>query len=87
MGLKYIVTVNHDQDEKEEIFIFSDSVIHNCLAEGVGYLKNSFSDRNWKRERREVIAAGFTDGETCWGESESLRMKSRKELDAKLLRV
>ncbi len=82
--MKYIVTVNHDQKGKEEIFIFSNSVIHKSMAEVVKRMKNSAGMR-WEREDREVIAAGFTDGMACWGRSESLDIGSRGAQDAKLI--
>lgn len=82
--MKYIVTVNHDQKGKEEIIIFSNSIIHKCMAEVVKRIKNS-GGIGWEREDREVIAAGFTDGMACWGRSESLDLDSRGALDAKLI--
>ena len=39
----------------------------------------SESWRNWKRESWRPISAGFTNGETCYGRSESLNLDSRPE--------
>ena len=82
--MKYIVTGNIDTDE-QEIFIFSENIHHDCFAEFVGHYKTQ-KGGDWKRVRRQPISAGFTDGVKCWGYSETLKLKSRKHLDAELIK-
>lgn len=83
--MKYIVT--RDENGKEEIFIFPKVINHNEFAEVVNRAK-TFIDgnpRNWVHMRREPIAAGFFDGKTCYGHSETLRLRSRGRLDEMLI--
>lgn len=80
--MKYVVTA-HPDTNVEEIFIFPKSVHHDCFAEMIPYMKNQMYG-NWDRVHREPISAGFTDGNTCYGVSESLGLESRPE-DTKLL--
>ena len=49
------------------IVTFPDRVIHSDLAEDLEAIMG------------RVISAGFTDGETCWGKSISLRKESRPD--------
>lgn len=81
--MKYVVM--KDEDDKETIFIFDESIHHDCLAEMVGRIKNQ-SGGNWRRVHRTPVAAGFTDGVKCWGHSETLNLSSRGEEDAKLIK-
>lgn len=80
--MKYIVTRNLGNG-KEEIFIFPKSVNHDCMAEVLTHIKNQSWDR-WDREPRFPVSAGFTDGNTCYGRSESLDLDSRPQ-DKELL--
>lgn len=82
MKMKYIVT--EDENGVEDIFIFPAKVDHDCMAEMLARIKNQ-SWGNWERVYRRPIAAGFTDGKTCWGRSETLNMDSRKNVDANLI--
>lgn len=79
--MKYIVTRN--EEGKEEIFVFPKSVNHDCMAEVLGFIKNK-TYGNWERGFRKPVSAGFTDGKTCYGMSESLGIKSRPQ-DTELL--
>lgn len=81
--MKYIVM--EDGDGKETIVIFDESINHDCMAEVAGRIKNQ-TWGNWERVYRHPVAAGFTDGVKCWGMSETLNMKSRGEVDAKLIK-
>jgi len=81
--MKYVVM--KDTEGKETIFIFDESINHDCMAEVAGHIKNQ-SYGHWERVRRSPVAAGFTDGIKCWGLSESLDMKSRGDVDAKLIK-
>lgn len=85
--MKYVVT----QRETElvdvyirEIFIFEKAINHDCFAEMITRIKDQ-THGNWVRVKREVVSAGFTDGVTCYGESESLGLKSSKHDTALLL--
>ena len=80
--MKYVVTKT--QDGPEQIFIFEKSIDHYRFYEVLGYIKEGH-DRNWLRDFRELISAGFTDGKTCWGKSESLNKDSRPKEDTALL--
>lgn len=79
--MKYIVT--HSEEGKEEIFIFQKSINHDCMMESIEGIRNH-SWGNWERVFRQPISAGFTDGKTCYGRSESLNLDSRPQ-DTELL--
>jgi hypothetical protein len=82
--MKYIVTERLTGDHEEEIFIFPNSVDHDCMAEMLGRIKNQ-SWGNWERVPRVPISAGFVDPfGTCFGRSETLDLDSR-EADTELL--
>lgn len=80
--MKYIVT--KDENGKEEIFIFPKSINHDFFAEAVSRVKDG-TQRNWLRQQRKPIAAGFTDGKQCLGRSETLNLDSRGRLDEMLI--
>jgi hypothetical protein len=81
--MKYIVM---SLNGKEEIFVFPRTVDHDRMAEACEAIRFG-GDRNWRREYRdgECVAAGFIDGGKCHGRSETLGLKSRGEVDTKLL--
>ena len=81
--MKYIVTKT--PDDLEEIFLFSDTINHDCMTEVLQGIRNQTHD-NWERIRREPVSAGFVVGNECVGESISLHLKSRPEEDTALLR-
>jgi hypothetical protein len=72
--MKYIVT---ERDGIEEMFVFPDTINHDCMAEVLGRIKNT-THVTWKRVPRRPISAGFitVDGE-CYGRSETLNLDSR----------
>jgi hypothetical protein len=74
--MKYIVT--QQTDGKEEIFIFPNTVHHDCMAEILGHIKDK-SFGAWKRVCREPVSAGFVKDGQCVGESESLGISSRPQ--------
>lgn len=74
--MKYIVTKN--EEEVEEIFIFPESVHHDCMAEILDCIRNQ-SWGNWRRVGRKAISAGFIKGGLCTGRSESLSLSSRPQ--------
>ncbi|MNR53314.1 hypothetical protein D3C85_1733100 [compost metagenome] len=51
----------------------------------VARIKNQ-SGGNWERVRRTPIAAGFYDGKTCYGHSETLKLRSRGTKDEELIK-
>ena len=79
--MKYICT--EDSEGTKEIFVFPNSVNHDCMAEALQGIKNQ-THGNWRRVYRAPISAGFTDGQTCFGESETLGLIS-EESDTELL--
>lgn len=83
--MKYVVV--ESEEAGEQIFIFPKEVNHSDFAEIVSYIKwyPTIDSYNWERVYREPIAAGFTDGQSCYGRSESLNLDSRPE-DTKLLK-
>lgn len=87
--MKYIVTKT--EDGKKEIFIFPRSINHDDFAEVLSHVKRYtgliFGGReDWVREYREPVSAGFIDEDfNCYGESESLGLKSDPE-DTRLLK-
>lgn len=86
MTLKYIVT--QDEDGVEEIFVFPKRYNHDDFAEAVNTAKirSPNNHREWERHYKKPIAAGFVDGLTCHGRSETLDLPSRGERDSMLLR-
>lgn len=78
---KYVVMEN---EGVEEIFIFPITIDHDCFEEVTSYIKNQMNG-NWNRKRRKLLAAGFTDGEKCFGRSETLNIDSRGAIDEALL--
>ena len=81
--MKYVVTKT--QNGPEQIFIFEKGIDHDRFYEVLSYIKEG--DRDWKREFRKLISAGFTDGKICWGRSESLNKDSRPKEDTILLQT
>lgn len=84
--MKYIVMETFGADSVEEIFLFPNSVNHDCMAEVLSRIKNQ-TWGDWKRIGRMPVSAGFVNAEgTCYGESESLGLESRPSEDTELLR-
>lgn len=79
--MKYIVT---EREGIEELFVFPETINHDCMAEVVCRIKNH-THGNWQRIPRRPISAGFINerGE-CYGRSETLRLDSRNEEDTSL---
>ena len=81
--MKYICT--KDENDKEEIFTFPDAIDHDAMAEAIKSIKNQTTG-GWRRVYRKPISAGFVNvGRNCTGRSETLNLKSRKEIDTALL--
>lgn len=83
--MKYVVT--KDEDGVVELFMFPKQYHHDDFAETISGLKTFVNGNpdNWERKYKEPIAAGFTDGKTCFGRSETLDLDSRGRLDEMLL--
>lgn len=80
--MKYVVA--QVKDQKPQIFIFNKDIDHDKFAEVLSYIKTG-GTRDWKREFREIISAGFTDGKKCYGKSITLGRESRPLEDTALL--
>ncbi len=80
--MKYVVV--RIESGKEQLFIFPKAVNHDSFAEVLSHIREG-DHNNWKREYREPVSAGFTDGKTCYGRSESMNLDSREIKDTKLL--
>lgn len=72
--MKYIVTQR--QDGKEEMFIFADTVNHDCMAEAISHMRNQ-THGTWTRIDRTPVSAGFVEAGQCVGKSETLSLSSR----------
>jgi len=72
--MKYVVV--KPEGSEEQIFIFPLDVDHDEFAEILSYIKQG--GRNWTRPFRKPVSAGFTDGVTCFGRSETLNLDSRQ---------
>ena len=71
--MKYVVVESEEQGK--QLFIFPKNIDHDAFAEILSHMKVG-TPQNWKRVYREPVSAGFTDGKTCYGKSESLGIKS-----------
>lgn len=81
--MKYIVTQN--EQGNEEIFVFPNTINHDCMADALARIKTQMFS-NWERQFRIPIRAGFVSQNLqCYGRSESLDLDSNPELDNKLL--
>jgi len=80
--MKYVVV---SSKAGEQMFLLPRAINHKDFAEVLSYIKEGGS-RDWKREHRLPISAGFTDGVMCYGSSETLTLKSRLE-DTALLKA
>lgn len=83
MKTKYIV---FNIDGVESIFTFPAYVNHDDMADSCRNIK-TYEGLNWKRKhnRDAVVSAGFVINGKCQGRSETLDIKSREQIDTKLL--
>lgn len=85
MTMKYIVTTR--EDGIEEMFVFPDTINHDCMAEMLYRIKNH-NGNGWKRVPRRPISAGFiTVSGKCYGRSETLNLDSRGNEDTVLFNM
>ena len=80
--MKYVVVAS---EAGEQLMVFPGNINHDAFAEVLSHIKEG-SHSNWKRCYRKPISAGFTDGLTCYGRSESLNLKARIPADTALLK-
>ncbi len=73
--MKYVVA--ECQEQGKQLFIFPKNIDHDSFAEVLSYIKVG-NHQNWKRSFRDPVSAGFTDGKTCYGRSESLGLAADK---------
>lgn len=71
--MKYVVVESEEQGK--QLFTFPKNIDHDAFAEVLSYIKVG-TPQNWNRAYREPISAGFTDGVTCYGKSETLGLAS-----------
>ena len=79
--MKYVVVWS---EAGEHLFVFPKSINHDSFAEVLSYIKEG-TTRNWNRIHRSPVSAGFTDGLTCYGRSETLGLGSRV-IDTEILK-
>ena len=63
--MKYVCTI--DEENKKEIFFFEKHINHDWFYEVVGHMDDQF---------RRKSSAGFTNGVSCYGRSETLNLDS-----------
>lgn len=79
--MKYAVVL--DESGKEQLVIFPKAFDHDAFAEVLSRIR--VGGRNWRREFRKPVSAGFTNGRRCYGRSETLNLDSREFIDTELL--
>ena len=84
--MKYIVAQNEESEQNEiRIFIFEKGIDHDKFGITLGYGIRAGTRSNWWTESWRPISAGFTDGNTCYGRSETLNLDSDPIRDTNLL--
>lgn len=82
---KYIVVMN-SETEMEEIFTFPMTIDHDAMFEAIYRAKNCTREY-WTRNWRVAVSAGFVaSNNECYGESISMNLKSRNEVDTLILK-
>ena len=71
--MKYVVVA--DESGTEQLVVFPKAIDHDAFAEVLSHIKTG--GRNWRREFRRPVSAGFTDGQKCYGCSETLSLECR----------
>lgn len=77
--MKYIRTQR--QNGMTELFVFPRTIDHDHMAEVLHHIRiDDPNGRDWSREFRELISAGFVDtNNKCHGRSETLDLDSKPE--------
>lgn len=81
MEMKYVVVTC--EEAGEQLFVFPHNVDHDEFASVLSYIKTG--GVCWTRPVRMPVSAGFTDGQHCYGRSETLNLESLPEDTALLL--
>jgi hypothetical protein len=71
--MKYVVVESTEQGK--QLFIFPKNIDHDRMAETLSFIRHG--GQTWNRIFRTPISAGFTDGITCYGRSETLVLDSQ----------
>ena len=81
--MKYIMIKMTIKDASRYVpIIFPECLVHKNVAEHIEHLM-----RMEHNAEVEIVSAGFYDiGATCYGESESLNLKSKPEQDTDIIR-
>lgn len=66
--MKYVCTI--DEDNQKQIFFFEKHINHDWFYEVVGHMDDQFRKRS---------SAGFTNGISCYGRSETLNLDSNAQ--------
>lgn len=82
MEMKYVVV--QCEEAGEQLFVFPHSVDHDEFTSVLSCIKTG--GVRWVRPIRMPVSAGFTDGQQCYGCSETLGLEARPEDTALLLR-
>jgi hypothetical protein len=80
MEMKYVVV--EDESGAEQLIVFPKVFDHDAFAEVLSHIR--VGGHNWRREFRKPVSAGFTDGNSCYGRSETLDIDCRP-IDTELL--
>lgn len=79
--MKYICVSG--EGDKEYIYVFPKYVHHNAMEEVISHMRFVMESCQYEK----LLSAGFVNSKfECFGESETLHIKSRKDKDTKLLR-
>lgn len=87
--MKYIVLKHKDGEEFLITFPNHPKMVHKHMVEAVKSIRVDCGFGQWNREFREskVVSAGFVDSSGyCYGESMSLNIESRPDIDTELLK-
>ena len=84
--MKYIVIeyqIYPDMMTKEEIILFPETLVHNDFGQ---YCIHQYMSLDFKNVN--IVSAGFCNAEAkCYGESETLKLKSREEDSGLIFRM
>ena len=76
--MKYVVV--NSPECGDQLFLFPKTINHDYFAEVLSSIKHGHGHYgDWERIYRKPVSAGFSDGKSCYGLSESLNLDSRKD--------
>ena len=84
--MKYVV-VRNEETYKETIFLFDKMYQHDRFHEALSTIRiyTEIGKFEWKHQYQHIVSAGFTNGITCYGGSQTLDVDARPEEDTALL--